>query len=289
MTKDILVFDKKSIQRKRNRAAETIDQHNFLFDWALKQIQERLEPIKRDYPLALQIGNRTKIENLSEFKIQKLFTTDTASQLNSNIIADEEILPFKSNSFDLVLSPLNLHSNNDLPGTLSQIQNTLKPDGLFVAALLGGETLHELRQTFQRVEMQLSNGLSPRVFPFADMPQMGALMQRANFNLPVIDSEKVTVTYDNIFKLMHDVRMMGEGNVIIDRNKSFTSRTFFQLAGQHYQDNFTESDGRIHATFEVIFILGWKPHESQQKPLRPGSAKNRLSDALKTDEGKLPC
>ncbi len=285
MTDNIFVFDRNIIRTKRNRAANHLKEHGFLFDWAATQISERLDVIKKDFPLALQIGNRTNKINIPNSKI---ITFDNASNLNADILGEEEILPFQKNSFDLVVSPLNLHSVNDLPGALSQINHCLKPDGLFIATLFGGETLYELRQIMNDIELSQTGGMHPRIFPFADLPQMGALMQRSNFNLPVIDSEKITVTYDNAFKLMKDLRLMGEGNSIIDRQKKFTSRQFFQDVAVQYADKFNEENGRIKATFEIIFVLGWKHHKSQQKPLRPGSAKNRLSEALATSEEKLP-
>jgi hypothetical protein len=177
-----------------------------------------------------------------------------------------------------------LHTTNDLPGTLLQIKHALKKDGLFMASLLGGGTLHELRTVMTEVEMDFFGGISPRVAPFADMKQMGALMQRADFKLPVIDSEKITVTYDHPFKLMRDLRFMGEGNSLLARHKKFSNKTFMQAVCDRYFSDFSEEDGQIRATFEIIFLLGWKDHHSQEKPLRPGAAKTRLSDALQTSE-----
>ncbi len=289
MTDNIFVFDRKLARLKRARAAHHIKEHSFLFDWAMQQITERLDVIKKTFPLALQIGTRGTLINTHQFGIEKLIKLDSTLGLSPNIIADEETLPFRQNSFDLVLSPLNLHSTNDLPGALIQIRQSLKDDGLFIGALLGGETLYELRHAMTRAEMELYGGQSPRIAPFADLPQMGALMQRAGFNLPVIDSEKVTVTYDNTFKLMHDLRLMGESNMMAQRQKHFTPRHYFQKVEEIYQTHFTDGNKRLNATFEIIFVLGWNPHDSQQKPLKPGSAKTRLSDALKTQEKELPC
>lgn len=289
MSDDIFVFDRRLIRTKRARSAQHLTQHGFLFDWTGKQIIERLSVIKKKFPFTLQIGGRTTLNNPQNFGIETLITLDSTPALSPAIIADEEILPFKDDAFDLIFSPLNLHTTNDLPGALVQIRKSLKDDGLFIGALLGGETLHELRHAMNQAEIELYGGQSPRVAPFADLPQMGALMQRAGFNLPVIDSEKITVTYDNTFKLMQDLRLMGESNTMVQRVKHFTSRRFFQKVEEIYRNNFTEDDGRITSTFEVIFILGWKPHDSQQKPLKPGSAKTRLSDALATTEKELPC
>ncbi|HPD82356.1 MAG: methyltransferase domain-containing protein [Alphaproteobacteria bacterium] len=289
MKNNIFVFDRNIVRHNRNRCASKLSNHSFLVDWALGQISERLKDIKRDFSSALQIGCRSHQFNFKEFGIENLYTLDIAENLNPNIQADEELLPFAPNSFDLILSPLNLHTTNDLPGTLAQIKHCLKPDGMFIAALLGGETLYELRESMNSVEMEIHGGLSPHIFPFADMPQMGSLMQRAGFNLPVIDSEKIIVTYDNALKLMEDIRNMGEGNALIERKKYFSSYNFFGRIVQDYAERYSEPDGRIKATFEVIFIAGWAPHESQQKPLRPGSAEKRLADALKSTEEKLSC
>jgi SAM-dependent methyltransferase len=289
MTSNVFVFDRNAIRQNRNRSAPKLNNHGFLVDWSMDQISKRLEEIKRKYPTALQIGCRSHQFEPHNFGIETLHTLDIAEKLNPQIQADEELLPFASESFDLVLSPLNLHTTNDLPGTLAQIKAALKPDGLFIATVLGGETLYELRESMNAVELEISGGLSPHVAPFADMPQMGSLMQRAGFNLPVIDSEKITVTYDNALKLMEDIRNMGEGNALIERKKSFSNYNYFGRVVEDYARKYSIEDGRIRATFEVIFLIGWAPHESQQKPLRPGSAKNRLADVLQSTEEKLPC
>ena len=284
MTNDVFVFDRNIIRQNRNRCAPKLNEHGFLVDWSMDQIKTRLKDIKRTFKSALQIGYRTQ-----KLDIKNIYTLDMAEGLTPDIQADEELLPFAPESFDLIVSPLNLHTTNDLPGTLAQIKGTLKPDGLFIAALLGGETLFELRDIMNKVEMDISGGLSPHVAPFADMPQMGSLMQRAGFNLPVIDSEKITVTYDNALKLMEDLRFMGEGNALIQRKKKLSTPDFFGKTVQEYAARYSDKNGRIRATFEVIFLIGWAPHESQQKPLRPGSAKNRLADILKSTEEKIPC
>ncbi|MCB1531583.1 MAG: methyltransferase domain-containing protein [Alphaproteobacteria bacterium] len=281
---DIHIFDRKAAALKRARIKKD---HLFLFDWAQKQIAERLDVVNRDFDLALQLGTRgDQAPLLSSPKIKTLLSLDTNADSTPGTIADEEMLPLETSSLDLVTSALNLHSINDLPGTLIQIRRALKADGLFVGALLGGETLHELRDSLAQAELKLKDGMSPRVFPFADKQQMGALMQRAGFALPVIDSEIITVTYENIFKLMHDLRFMGESNIIAERSRTNPGKDFFMEAARHYAQNYSEPDGRIRASFEVIFLLGWAPHESQQKPLAPGSAQKKLADALRTDEIK---
>jgi len=281
MTDTPQIFDRKILRQKNKRAAKNFDNHRFLYDFGFSQLEDRLKIIKKDFKSIIQIG-------AFGHHINNALTLDSCSSLCPDIIADEECLPFKENSQDLIISNLNLHATNDLPGVLSQIKYALKPDGLFIASILGGETLYELRDVMQSVEIEHNSGITPRIFPFADMQQMGALMQRAGFNLPVIDNEKVTVTYEEPFKLFHDLRYMGQSNIISTRRKNFTSRQFFMDVVQKYQDKYSEDDGRIVATFEVIFILGWKPHDSQQKPLPRGSAKNRLADALNTKEGNLP-
>ncbi len=281
---DIIVFDRKKTQANRRRAAYNFDKHDFLFDWARRQLAGRLDDIKREFPLGLEIGSRGSLKANKPQKIHKLITIDNFG--TPDIIAEEEFLPLASHSIDLVLSTLNLHSVNDLPGALVQIRRALKPDGLFLAAMLGGETLHELRHCMAQAETNIKGGISPRVAPFADKPQMGDLLSRAGFSLPVVDSEIVTVAYENVFKLFADLRGMGEGNALTARYKSNPGKKFFMETARLYHENFSEPDGRIKASFEVIFLIGWAPHESQQKPLRPGSATSRLADALGSTEIK---
>jgi SAM-dependent methyltransferase len=294
---DIVIFERSRIRHNRNRAAAHLVNHGFLFDWTASQIADRLHDIKKDFPLALLTGlrggNKAAAHILDTRKIQTLLGMDMAEQLvqtstGLNLCADEEFLPFADQSLDLLINMLGLHGTNDLPGTLIQIRRALKPDGLFLAALFGGETLRELRASLMAAEMDLKGGASPRVFPFADKPQMGNLMQRAGFALPVIDSEIVTVTYPDMFSLMKDLRFMGEGNAIIARDKKFPGKNFFPKASEFYQKNFSDPDGRLRASFEIVFLIGWSPHASQQQPLRPGSAQHRLADALNTVEIKTP-
>lgn len=268
------------MRKNRNRGNARAD---FLHQWTLRAIADRMTVIKREFPLALLIG-ATGANSFQSDKIGHLITMDLAENLKPSIQADEEFLPFAPASFDAILSCLSLHTVNDLPGALLQIGQTLKPDGFFLGTMLGGETLHELRQVMMEAESNLRDGISPRVFPFADKPQAGALLQRAGFSLPVIDSEIVTVTYENVFALMNDVRLMGEGNAILNRNKNYPGKDFFMEVARLYHEKFAESDGRIPATFEIIFMLGWTPHESQQKPKARGSATHSLADMLGTTE-----
>jgi NADH dehydrogenase [ubiquinone] 1 alpha subcomplex assembly factor 5 len=278
----ISVFDRVQIKRQRSRCLPFVKDHDFLFDWTMQQIADRLTIVRREFPLCLQIGSRGPSLPSGAFGIEKKFVMDNIR--GGDIIAEEDFFPFADNSLDLVVSALNLHTVNDLPGAFLQIKRALKPDGLFIAAILGGETLFELRRCLEEAEIELTGGVSPRVAPFADKPQMGDLLQRGGFSLPVVDSDIVTVTYDSIFPLMRDLRRMGEGNAVIERIKTFTPRSIFLRAGEIYAEKFAEPDGRICASFEIIFLIGWSPHSSQQKPLRRGSAKSSLAEFLGTEE-----
>jgi SAM-dependent methyltransferase len=194
------------------------------------------------------------------------------------------VLPLRDGSLDLVVSALALQFVNDLPGALVQIHRALKPDGLFLAALLGGETLTELRQSFAAAEVEIEGGVSPRVVPFADVREMGALLQRAGFALPVTDVERLTVRYSSPFILMGELRRMGATNVLAERRRNLLRRATLKRMAELYAERFSDRDGKVRATFEIVWLSGWAPHESQQKPLRPGSAQSRLADALGTKE-----
>ena len=199
-------------------------------------------------------------------------------------ITDDEALPFREGSLDLAVSGLGLQFVNDLPGTLIQIRRALKPDGLFIAALIGGDSLMELREAFGAAESEVEGGVSPRVAPFADLRDIGALLQRAGFALPVTDIDRVTVRYSDPLALMHDLRRMAATNAMIERRRTPLKRATLKRMFEIYAERFSDPDGRVRATFEIIWLSGWTPHESQQKPLAPGSAKTRLADALKTTE-----
>ena len=200
------------------------------------------------------------------------------------VVADAEALPFADGSLDLVVSALALHFVDDLPGLFVQVRRALMPDGLFLATMLGGDTLTELRQAFAVAESEIDGGLSPRVAPFADVRDVGALLQRAGFALPVTDSDRLTVRYGDVFALMRDLRAMGATNPLADRIRRPLKRATLLRMAQVYHERFADPDGRIRATFQLITLSGWAPHESQQKPLKPGSAKARLADALKAVE-----
>ncbi len=290
-THDICVFDRERFQSGLSRARKKFEHHNFLHQWSQAQILDRLSDINRDFSNALCIGSRCPVTHAHHQKIKRGVVLDIppapVSEFSTPYLcADEEFLPIACQSLDLVVSNLHMHHVNDLPGALVQIRHALKNDGLFLASILGGETLHELRSVMMQAEIDIYGGASPRIAPFADKPQMGDLLQRAGFTLPVVDSDVVRVTYDNALKLMADLRGMGESNCIIARKKEFDRKAFFMRVAELYQERFSEVDGRIVASFEVIFLLGWAPDSSQQKPLRPGSAEHSLADALGSVEIK---
>jgi SAM-dependent methyltransferase len=195
------------------------------------------------------------------------------------VAAGEEALPFADGALDLVVSALALQLVNDLPGTLIQIRRALRPDGLLLAALVGGDTLTELRQAFAAAESEIEGGISPRVAPFADVRDIGAL--------PVTDVDRLVVRYASPLALMHDLRKMGAANPMIERSRRPLKRATLQRVLEIYGERFSDGDGRIRATFEIVWLSGWAPHESQQKPLAPGSARQRLADALGVEEKRI--
>lgn len=200
---------------------------------------------------------------------------------DAHIVTDSDLIALEPCAHDLVIHSLSLHWANDPVGQLIQCRRALKPDGLFIGACFGGGTLQELRRALSEAEIALTGGLSPRVAPMGEIRDLGALLQRAGFALPVADSVAKTVMYRNIMHLLHDLRAMGEGNALAARRKMIPPRALFSKAGEIYESAFKGKDGRIGATFEMIFLTGWAPDESQPKPLRPGSATMRLEDALK--------
>ncbi|MDA5192357.1 methyltransferase domain-containing protein [Govanella unica] len=292
---DITVFDRLNLRRHRERAVAEFADHAFLVDEVAERIAERLDDINRPFPNALDLGSHHgPLGRALQARPghQSLLSTDLAlgfakQSAGHHLQADEEFLPFAPQSFDLVTSAMSLHWVNDLPGALVQIRQTLRPDGLFIGTLFGSETLKELRQAFLEAETAIEGGVSPRVSPFTDVRLAGALLQRAGFALPVADADLVTVTYSDVFALMRDLKGMGESNVHVDRRRGFTNRRTIVAAAEAYHATHALPDGRIPATFQIIYLTGWAPHESQQKPLRPGSAKTRLADVLGVKEGKL--
>ncbi|MBC7101949.1 MAG: methyltransferase domain-containing protein [Parvibaculum sp.] len=290
------VFDRATLRRRRNRAAEGFPAHDFLVRRAGEDIVERIAGVNRNFEIAADIGahrgalrEAMAAATLPAGKIGTLVSTDLSAAMLAHaagprIVADEEALPFAGRSLNLVTSVLSLHWVNDLPGTLIQVRRALKPDGLFVAALFGGETLTELRQSITEAEVECEGGLSPRVSPFADLRDMGGLLQRAGFALPVADTDRVTVRYADPLRLMAELRGMGETNALAERRRTPLRRGTLMRAAEIYREKFGLPDGRVPATFDIVIVTGWAPHESQQKPRAPGSAETRLADALGTVE-----
>lgn len=261
-------------QKLRQARAARLQQDRFLQNEALEGVTARLAPVNRTFATALSL------DAYAEGCLQ-----GASTKWHSAAFDDDERLEAGA-GYDLAVSVLGLHRLNDLPGALVQIRRALKPDGLFVAALFGGSTLTELRDAFTQGELETTGGISPRVAPMADIRELGGLLQRAGFALPVADVERTTVRYRDFFTLAGDLRAMGETNALAAR-KPFLSRATLAAALAHYRDKHSDTEGKLIATFDIIYLLGWAPDDSQQKPLRPGSAKARLADALGVTEHKL--
>ena len=290
------LFDRRLLVRRRDRAAHAFQDYDFLHARAADDLLDRVESVTRDFDTCLVLGGGGAIGRAladrpgARSKINHLIETDLSPRMarlsdQTAVCLDEEALPLAPQSVDLVISCLNLHWTNDIVGALIQINHALKPDGFFAGALLGGATLTELRQSFQKVTDE--DPAPRRVSPFADTVDMAGLLSRAGFTLPVVDQETYTVRYDTLFALMADLRAMGMVNPLLGRSNKPVSRRFFLRAAELYAERYSDPDGRIRASFSVIYVSGWSPHESQQKPLKPGSAKVRLADALNTEEIKL--
>jgi SAM-dependent methyltransferase len=269
-----------------------MSRHNFLHQEIAGQLIERLGDVKRNFSAMLDLGGGHGATNFEPKPLLAVTTDLSASLLQRahlapSVAADEEFLPFSDGAFDLIISTLSLNWANDLPGALMQLRRALKPDGLFLAAILGGDTLIELRRAFLDAETETTGGTSPRTSPVADITNAGSLLQRAGFALPVVDTDILTVTYPDMFALMRDLRGMGETNAVAARSRKFLRRDTLFAAGARYQELYADTDGRIPATFQIIWMTGWAPHETQQQPLRPGSGSTRLADALGTDETKV--
>ena len=289
-----LIFDRDLLARRRERHAEGAPAHDFLLARVADDLAERLSLIKRRFPLAANIGAHHGLLSrrlAGVAGIERIVDAERSLRLLERcggwrVAGDEEALPFADASLDLAVSGLALHLVNDLPGALVQIRRALKPDGLLLAALLGSATLTELRQSWLAAEVEITGGASPRVAPFADVRDLGGLLQRAGLALPVVDSELVTVTYASPLALMQELRAMGASNMLIARRRHPVTRRLLLRAAEIYAERFAGSNGRVPATFEILTLTAWAPDESQQKPLQPGSAKARLADALGVPERK---
>ncbi len=286
------VFDRGTVRRHRDRAAAGLEHHEFLFREVADRLADRLADVARHFPTALDLGCHTG--QFAEVVggrggIERLVQTDLSPAMlhrgrDLRLAADEEFLPFRPHSFDLVVSVLSLHWVNDLPGALVQINRALKPDGLFLAAILGGGSLPELRQAWLTAEATLESGASPHVSPFVDIRDAGGLLQRAGFALPVVDSDDIVASYAEPFTLMRELRGMGESNAVRQRRQGFSRRQTVMAMADAYISAFADGENRVPATFQILYLTAWTPHESQQQPLRPGSAKSRLAEALGVPE-----
>ncbi len=278
------------MRQRRNRAAHSLHEYDFLLQRAIDDLLDRVESISRDFPRALVLGGggaagrALKDRPGAAAKIGALIETDLAERLAVDACVDEEALPFADESFDLVLAPLSLHWANDLPGALVQINRALKSDGFFAGAVIGGASLKELRQSLMAAETELYGGAAARVSPFADTTDMAGLLQRAGFAMPVTDVDRVTVRYGNAFVLMRDLRKMGETSILADRPRTPRGKHFFVRMAEIYSERFADPDRKIGASFEIIHAGGWAPHPDQPRPKRPGSATVRLADALGVTE-----
>ena len=275
MSETPAIFDRKLL-RERQRRAAALGAETFLVDRVAGELAERLSVVLRQFDRTVDIA--TPNDSLRRALAGKVGSIDRIE------VGEGELLSLAETSLDLAVSALALQYVNDLPGVLVQIRRALKPDGLFLAALAGGDTLTELRQSFATAESEIEGGISPRVAPFADLRDLGSLLQRAGFALPVIDSERITVRYDTAFALMHDLRRMGATNVLTERRRTPLRRKTLLRMAEIYGERFADADRRLRATFEIIWLSGWAPHESQQQPLKPGSARARLADALGASE-----
>lgn len=283
------IFDR-NLLRTRQQRARTLGPETFLLDRVAGELGERLGAVMREFERAVDLGTPTDAVRRVLAESGKIGAIIAAAPVAEgdvafpHVAADEEALPFANGSLDLIVSALALQFVNDLPGTLIQARRALKADGLLLAALFGGDTLAELREAFAAAESEVEGGLSPRVAPFADVRELGGLLQRAGFALPVVDSDRLTVRYDSVFALMHDLRRMGATNILAERRRTPLKRATLRRLAGIYAERFADADGRLRATFEIVWLSGWAPHESQQKPLKPGSAARRLADALGAQE-----
>jgi SAM-dependent methyltransferase len=288
------LFDRALIEMRRRRARR-IGPATFLLDRVAEDFADRLAAVLRRFERAVDLGTPSPAVRAalagnsaigSMIAVAPAFdaTDSTADPSPLRVVADPEALPFAAESIDLVVSAFALQTVDDLPGALIQIRRALKPDGLLLAALLGGDTLVELRESFAVAESEVTGGVSPRVAPFADLRDMGALLQRAGFALPVTDVDRVVVRYSSPLALMADLRRMGATNPLVERRRVPLRRSVLARVLEVYAERFSDPDGKVRASFDIVWLSGWAPHESQQQPLRPGSAKTRLADALGTQE-----
>ena len=292
MNDEHLLFDRKLLRARRARFAHEVAGHAFLLAQVAREITERVGLMLRSFPLALDLGAYHGLLGGSVSQVPSVGETIYAESVlelaalcpRPSLVCDEDLLPIKDASLNLIVSGLALHRVNDLPGALIQIRRALAPDGLFMAAVLGAGALLELRRALLAAEAETQSGASPRVAPFGDVREYGALLQRAGFALPVADAETIMVAYATPRDLMREIRALGGGNVLLARTRTPLPRKTLERAESLYRERHGLPDGRVGATFEIVYLSGWGPDPSQQKPLEPGSAARRLADALGTKE-----
>ncbi|MGF7158495.1 SAM-dependent methyltransferase [Rhodoligotrophos appendicifer] len=286
-----IVFDRRLVRARRSRALRQLKDVDFLTDAVIPELADRLALINRTFEMGMVMGaGAAHIARglASAGRIERMIVADVAAANDADLVCDDEVLPLAPESLDCLVSGLAFHWINDLPGSLVQMRRALKADGLLLAALFGGETLFELRTSLLMAEADSPFGAAPRVSPFLDVRDAGALLQRAGFALPVVDSDRLTVRYPDPLALMRELRLLGATNAMVDRSRRPLTRSVLMKACEHYAAHFSDPDGKVRATFQVLYLTGWAPHESQQKPLRPGSATARLADALQTVEKNFP-
>lgn len=286
MTANPTIFDR-HLLRARQRRAKALGPATFLLDRVVEEMMDRLSVVLRSFERAADLDTPADVLRdalVPSGKVKSLARATIRTDGSLDVVVDDAGQPFANASLDLIVSGLALQFVNDLPGTLIQIRRALRPDGLLLAAMIGGDSLSELREAFAQAESEVEGGLSPRVAPFADIRDLGGLMQRAGFALPVVDSDRVIARYDSPIALMRDLRAMGATNILSERRRMPLRRATLRRMIEGYAERFSDPDGRLRATFEIVWLSGWAPHESQQKPLRPGSARRRLADALGTKE-----
>jgi SAM-dependent methyltransferase len=291
MTDSALVFDRAALRLRRARLARSGTAPSFLRLEVAERLLDRLDDIRRPTVRVLELGaQRGELRRALELagRLPELFVeaessldmarSDTAQR--RVVVAEEEAMPFAEGAFDAVLSVMSLHLVNDLPGALLQAQRTLRPDGFLLAAFAGGETLRELRYALTQAEIELTGGATMRVAPFVDVRDAGALLQRAGFALPIADSDHITVRYQDPWRLLVDLRELGETNMLVARPKTPIGRGVLARAMAIYRERFALEDGTVPATFDIVFLTGWRPHASQPQPLRRGSGQTSLAAVL---------
>lgn len=299
MTESMEIFDRSLLRQRQRRHAGNFASYDYLIREISQRLLDRLLDIKRDFKTVLEIGYPALAENREmqqEKSVETLISADLPypedpeQRQRHSVFLDEEYLPFGAQQFDLILVNLTYHHVNDLPGALLQAKRALKPDGLLLATMFGGQTLWQLRHSFMQAELALIEGVMPHIIPMADIKDIGGLLQRAGFALPVVDRDVITVYYRSPLKLLDDLRGMGQSNILRQRHRQFMRRDVLTEMAVQYQHEFgTDQHGEptVPADYEILFLQGWSPHESQQKPLRPGMGKISLEKVLSETTEKV--